>query len=102
MQHREKTMKDEHTHTHTHTHTEVIYCTQKNTHRTVRVIDGETVKITSEIHPEPSSQHWRSIIIYWKLSFFLFFFFVGVCRGREGERGREDRMRKVCVCGLGS
>ena len=77
-------MKDEHTHT--HTHTEVIYCTQKNTHRTVRVIDGETVKITSEIHPEPSSQHWRSIIIYWKLSFFLFFFLL---ESAEGERERE-------------
>lgn len=87
-------MKDE------HAHTEVIYCTQKNTHKTVGVIDGETVKITSEIHPEPSSQHWRSIIIYWKLSFFLFFFFNPALWSLQRERERERRQdeESVCVC----
>lgn len=37
---------------------------------TVRVINSGTVKITREIHSASSSQPWRSIIIYWLLSFF--------------------------------
>lgn len=54
------------THTATQTHTEKSYTVHGKKHtQTVWVINGETVKITSEIHPEPSSQHWRSIIIYW-------------------------------------
>lgn len=70
---------------------EVIHCTQEKYTQTIWVINVETVKITGEIHPGPSSQQLE-INNNLLVTFFLFFL-----SPESTESEREDRMKKVCV-----
>lgn len=59
--------------------------------QTVLVINGETVKITTEIHP-PAQQ--PTLEINYNLLVTFFFFFSPSLLSLE----REERMKKVCLC----